>query len=190
MITVKCQQCGKEFDVWPAIIKRGEGKFCSKKCAVIYSIGRPHPINKLNRKTKIQKCKICGKGFNTKICRLELGRGKFCSNNCYYKSLIGHIPWNKFKKLPNLSEENSCHWKGDNIGYHGIHQWVKKNLGKPETCNCCGKTGLIGRKIGWANKDHKYRRNLEDWIRLCTPCHRKYDIKNNNYQRRKESVRR
>ena len=27
-----CKVCGKEFEVWPSFIKRGEGIFCSNKC--------------------------------------------------------------------------------------------------------------------------------------------------------------
>ena len=36
--------------------------------------------------------------------------------------------------------------------------------------------------IHWANIDHKYRRNLDDWIGLCAKCHRRYDIENNGYK--------
>ena len=35
------------------------------------------------------------------------------------------------------------------------------------------------KKFEWANIDHKYRRVLEDFIRMCTSCHRKYDYENN-----------
>jgi len=34
--------------------------------------------------------------------------------------------------------------------------------------------------IQWANKDHKYKRDISDWMRLCAKCHTHYDIKFNN----------
>ena len=53
--------------------------------------------------------------------------------------------------------------------------WVARWLGKPDICEHCGRNGLKGRQIDWANKSHDYLRDLNDWIRLCKPCHRKYD---------------
>ena len=44
-------------------------------------------------------------------------------------------------------------------------------------CEHCGKEGLKGRQINWANKDHKYSRNLEDYQYIHQLCHRRYDIK-------------
>lgn len=81
------------------------------------------------------------------------------------------------RKKIGLSKEgnkNYC-WKGDNVGYQALHGWVKKVLGKPTTCEYCGKTGLTGYQINWANKSGLYLRNVNDWLRLCYHCHRKYD---------------
>lgn len=72
-------------------------------------------------------------------------------------------------------EEKNPFWKGDRVGYVGLHLWVQKWKGKPETCEKCGREGLTGRQIGWANIDHKYRRVLDDYIRLCRKCHKNYD---------------
>jgi hypothetical protein len=68
--------------------------------------------------------------------------------------------------------EKNGHWKGDKIGYVGLHDWVKSKLGKPNLCEHCRKTEG---KFQWANKSGKYKRELTDWIRLCIPCHLKYD---------------
>jgi hypothetical protein len=68
-----------------------------------------------------------------------------------------------------------ANWKGDEVGYRGLHLWVEKILGRPKKCKHCGKDGLVGKKIHWANKSGLYLRNLSDWIRLCVPCHKKYD---------------
>lgn len=72
-------------------------------------------------------------------------------------------------------EENSAAWKGDGVGYVGLHMWVYRNLGKPDTCEHCNTNGLSGSKIHWANKSQEYKRELDDWIRLCVSCHKTYD---------------
>ncbi len=66
-------------------------------------------------------------------------------------------------------------WKGDMVSYRGMHQWVRRELGSPKRCEYCGKNNLIGRKIHWANKSRKYRRDKKDWISLCSKCHGEYD---------------
>lgn len=76
-------------------------------------------------------------------------------------------------------EEKNHNWKGDNVGYTGIHKWIVRHRGIPNHCEICGTAKKV--KYHWANKDHKYRRVLEDYISLCVSCHRKYDIENNNY---------
>lgn len=75
-------------------------------------------------------------------------------------------------------EEDSCNWKGENVGYEGLHRWVERHLGKPDTCEHCLTSGLQGAKIHWASKSRGYRRDLTDWLRLCASCHGKYDSGN------------
>ena len=75
------------------------------------------------------------------------------------------------------SEKDNYNWKGYNIGYSGLHVWVEKHLGKPRKCSHCGTTAA--KKFEWANISKQYKRNLTDWIRLCTSCHVKFDDKNN-----------
>ena len=66
-------------------------------------------------------------------------------------------------------------WKGDDVAYHTLHAWVDREKGKPSACEHCGRTDA--KRYEWANVDHKYRRVLADWVRLCTACHRKHDYK-------------
>ena len=66
-------------------------------------------------------------------------------------------------------------WKGDNVGYSGLHLWIQSKLGKPNICTYCKKVKLSNRQIDWANKSHNYKRDLDDWIRLCRKCHIAYD---------------
>lgn len=62
----------------------------------------------------------------------------------------------------------------DNPGYGAIHDWVRRWKGTPNLCENCGATD---RYMNWANIDHQYKRVLEDYIRLCVPCHREFDKK-------------
>lgn len=78
-------------------------------------------------------------------------------------------------------------WKGDAVGYGGLHRWVTKNLGRPQFCEECKKTSVPKntkeygkiRYFQWANISGKYKRELSDWKRLCIPCHGKFDGKSN-----------
>lgn len=69
-------------------------------------------------------------------------------------------------------------WQAEKVSYSAIHAWVTRHKGSPQKCEHCQTTEP--RKYEWANIDHKYKRDLDDYIRLCTSCHRQYDIENNN----------
>lgn len=62
-------------------------------------------------------------------------------------------------------------WKGDAVGYSALHAWVRRVKGAPCVCERCGTTE--GKRYEWANKSREYRRDLDDWERLCVSCHRK-----------------
>lgn len=89
----------------------------------------------------------------------------------------GMTPWNKGIKLPDNFGENHPLWKGEKCSYTALHNWIRLKLGELGKCEKCGTTKA--KKYEWANKDHLYKRNKNDWIRLCTKCHRRYDYENN-----------
>ena len=64
-------------------------------------------------------------------------------------------------------------WKADAVSYTGLHHWVRWHKGAPKKCEHCGATD---RPLQWANVSHEYQRDLDDFIGLCVPCHRKYDL--------------
>lgn len=82
----------------------------------------------------------------------------------------------KNRKMKNINESHPD-WKGDKAGYRALHIWIVRRLGKAKKCEKCGKEITSPKSIQWANKDHKYRRNLTDWISLCVKCHKKFDKK-------------
>lgn len=69
--------------------------------------------------------------------------------------------------------ENNPAWKGDSAGYVPKHAWINRHGGKPKNCSHCGTTKA--KKFEWANVSGNYKRDLNDWIRLCTKCHHKMD---------------
>jgi hypothetical protein len=69
---------------------------------------------------------------------------------------------------------NNPSWKGENVGYHGIHKWARRHLPKPDLCPICK---LISPK-DIANLSGKYKRDLSDWQWMCKKCHIRYDFLN------------
>jgi len=121
-------------------------------------MGSDHPNWKGGMK-ETKKCKKCEKKFTA----WKYTNRKYCSQICGIRDR-------------DMRMEKSPVWKGDRVKYRGIHMWIQNN--KPHT-NICEKCGNIKNRMAWANKDHKYKRNMEDWIRLCPKCHKKYDKKYN-----------
>ena len=65
------------------------------------------------------------------------------------------------------------------LKYAQKHRRIERIKGKPLFCEYC-KTTDTNLKYDWANLDHKYRNNKDDYIRLCRPCHTKFDYLVNN----------
>jgi hypothetical protein len=84
-------------------------------------------------------------------------------------------PWRKGIAINKIRGKNHYKWKGDYVGYHGVHHWLYKYFGKPMKCEHCGEIILKGKNIHWANKSGKYLRDINDWLRLCKYCHAIYD---------------
>jgi len=82
-----------------------------------------------------------------------------------------HKPYKKFK------EEHPM-WKTDEEIL--VHSWIIRKKGKAKNykCELCSKQAH-----DWSNKDHKYRKVLEDWQHVCRGCHQKWDYKYNNCKR-------
>ena len=114
-------------------------------------------------------CHICSKRYlipNYFPPKQQLN-SKYCSRNCYYQSRKGKITWNKGTKgLLNVAEKNG-QWKGNNVGYEALHEWVKNRLSQPELCINCYER----KAYDLANISQEYKRDLSDWEWLCRHCH-------------------
>lgn len=83
----------------------------------------------------------------------------------------------EFNKI-NVGEKHH-NWKGDKVGYRAIHSFIVNNYGQPTTCEHCQTGNLIGHSIHWASKTREYKRDRENWLRLCAKCHGIHDKVNN-----------
>ena len=172
-LTIKCKFCNKKFQVWRSQLKTA--KFCSHQCYSKSKFVKRFTFN----------CQQCGRKRQINLNQhKDFGKGVFCSIKCFHK---GHRVWNKgIKGIIKPRNEKAYNWKGDNVGYGGVHAWVKRIKGNPKECSQCEKKGKFTKyqkqgkqchkwNIDWANIDHKYRRKVDDYIGLCRSCHRKYD---------------
>ena len=133
---------------------------------------------------QISNCLSCKKEFKYYPCE----GGIYCSKSCANKISAtirhknkpfgfgkGYHPLTEFKKSDiRITGKNNSSWKGDNVGLTALHDWVKRKLGKATECVSCNDT-LNAKRFEWANVSGEYKRNLEDWIMLCSICHRKHD---------------
>ncbi len=106
-----------------------------------------------------RNCLRCEKLVWFNQARILNGGGKYCSQLCSNKST-------------GLRGDKSPHWKGNDVGYYGIHNWLYTNFGKADKCEQCGRT----KRVQWAKlKDKPYERKRENFFKLCSICHIIYD---------------
>lgn len=109
-------------------------------------------------------CIDCGKERWVRINREGVLQGNLHSQRCHHCARIH--PSNPIIG----KDENHPSWKGDNVGYSALHQWVKAHLPKPNTCGICH----ISPPYDLANKG-EYNRDLSQWWWLCRRCHMQSD---------------
>ncbi len=76
----------------------------------------------------------------------------------------------RFTRERVLGEKNNK-WRGDNVGYFGVHTWVQRTRGNASVCEDCDSTNFVQ----WANISGEYKRDIGDWKQLCSVCHRRFD---------------
>ena len=112
-------------------------------------------------------CK-CGCGEKTNIINSNSKKRKLVRNEPY-RFIKGH------HKVTIIFGEKHYLWKGNKVSYTGLHHWIKKELGSPMKCQDCGTTKA--KYYEWANISGKYKRDTNDFKRLCKKCHSSFDIK-------------
>ena len=86
----------------------------------------------------------------------------------------------KFGLIRSISDANkgkhNGQWKGDEVGYFSLHEWIKNHKQKPEFCEICKKKP----PYDLANISGEYKRDINDYRWLCRSCHMKDDKRMNN----------
>lgn len=120
--------------------------------------------------------------FCNYICHKKFQKGKRFSPKTEFKK--GHIQkpeWIR-RVVENNSGEKHHLWKGNRVGYVGLHNWVKRqyrSLKKKKICEKCNSR----KNVQFANRSGKYRRNIADWLTLCVKCHNKFDKNRNSIKK-------
>lgn len=73
----------------------------------------------------------------------------------------------------NVGEKNG-EWKGDDVSYKALHQWVCRHKQKNGVCGSCGKKS----RTDFHNISGEYKRDVNDYEELCRSCHNKKDENN------------
>lgn len=106
---------------------------------------------------------LCDCGQERAVEERSLRKGNSVSCGCY-------------KRESALKGEDHYMWKGDSIGYHAVHAWLRKHYGKASKCENqdCPKTSS---RYEWAKlPDKTHRRRRENYKQLCHKCHFDMDM--------------
>ena len=66
---------------------------------------------------------------------------------------------------------NTRNFKGNNVGYHALHHWIRKYLPSSKICQICNKIP----SYDLANITGTYNRDFSNWKYLCRSCHMTLD---------------
>lgn len=127
--------------------------------------GHSYPNKRKGTADVIKKCEVCGTEFKTVLSKINR---KYCSKKCQSTNQKKNAAPNKgiFKAKT----------------YGAYHYRVRKIRGTPSLCEVCGTT--TAKKFEWANLTGRYE-DVNDYKRMCTSCHNKYDNKARNFTKSK-----
>jgi len=134
-----------------------QGKSCSQ-IAIKYNVNGS-AINKILVKNKIKRRNI------SEASKLTYLQGR----KAYMTKELAKRSKKRFK-------DKNHNWKGDEVGYYALHQWVRSRLVEPKFCPKCFKE----KRLDLANISQEYKRELTDWEWLCRKCHMAKDGRTKN----------
>jgi hypothetical protein len=103
------------------------------------------------------------------------------------KGLTGvQVAWNKGIHFTQLMNEKHPLWKDGDASPEAKHEWIRRRLGRPSKCEHCGTTEK--RMYHWANISGEYKRDITDYMRLCVPCHKRYDLDKIALQKKQNNI--
>lgn len=158
----KCGECGEQFSY-----RKQYATYCSRHC-----FGMSKRFDK-----SIRTCGYCKKEYMPeKTCR----KVKYCSRECSNEGKKGfkHTDEYKIKASEIKLDDKNPMWKGNDVGYHATHNWVRRRKKKPEFCEECNEA----KPIDLANISQQYKRSIDDFEWLCRKCHMVKDGRLKNLQ--------
>ena len=130
--------------------------------------GAKHSAETRERMSKSALGKRLSKETRQKLSRIakERGFGKWMNGKKHSDETI--------EKMRHVhSGPTNYLWKGELASIASKHNWLYRKYGKASRCEKCAVQNAP--LYEWANVSGKYRRDRNDYIQLCVPCHRKMD---------------
>jgi hypothetical protein len=87
------------------------------------------------------------------------------------------------KKGKKHMEENP-QWKGDDVGFNSLHEWIRNHKPKTNRCEMCNEE----KRLEIANISGEYKRDITDYKWLCRRCHMESDGRLNRIISRNKSI--
>ena len=112
-----------------------------------------------------KKCELCGGVYPRPpfLSNKRWEKRRFCNFKCKEQWWGENVATRKGRKFyRDQRGDKNFSWKGNDIGYNGIHSWVKRNFIRPVSCEICGKLDNSSRRLSWASKQHNYTRDIKD----------------------------
>ncbi len=165
-----CDLCGKVFEKGINVSRKlwAKARFCSRTCSANHPDSLKKRQDARNEALRTGKLKVWNDGKTGIYSKKQLKNLSETMSRVAKENGFGL--W-MFGRKGDLNGG----WKGENVGYGALHEWVKRERGSPMKCEWCGKTSNVPQMIHWANVSGEYHRDLNDWIRLCAKCHKKHD---------------
>lgn len=165
-INKECPVCKKFFTTHKSQIERGQGKYCSRRCA-----RKGSPTRKRIR--IMLKCFVCGKSFERHKSEIKksIGDKRFCSLNCWYQhnQLENHYGWTggQDERInPSSSKWRAAVLKRDKYFCRICHSNKHLNV----------------HHVIRFGKDKNKRWNVDNGLTLCDTCHKKFRNREEEYE--------
>jgi len=176
-----CKNCNEEIilNYYKSPSNMKKRVFCNRKCATEYKIGKK-PSEEIRRSISagVKFAYKHGANIGRKGQKRNFTEQHKKNISISAKKRIMLVAgWNKNMTFIERQGPNSKMWKGDKAGYAAFHKRIGTIRGKPKICEVCNNDAE--KRYEWANLTGKYE-DINDYKRMCTKCHRRYDNERKN----------
>lgn len=179
MVSVDCRMCGMPFDVYPAWIRKGAGKHCSRRCSFDSKIGKKSYVRDEEHREKMSAAL---KSIDLSKQRKLFSEMNHAKKGKTYTEIYGETRANEIKARLNLVGENNPNWKGgkDRQGYPYIFYTLRESIISRDNFECknCNisdeevrRNDTLNRGLTIHHIDYdKMNNRLNNLITLCKAC--------------------